>query len=155
MVIWIVINIILFLLFPFYTVIFFEDNSRTKKFIFLNLTFCLLLHIVCVYKMKTLYTGILIIFIITLVYYICAYITYTNNIRKKIDRNQLILIWNKKSCRYVRNIIMLISIVVFIVNIIICKKSTVNVDSLSLCLTTLLGLIELIIAFNSKFRCEK
>ena len=105
--------------------------------------------------MKMLYSGMMIIFIVTLVYYICTYIIYKDKIEKKIDRDRLISIWNGKSFCFIKNITMVISIVVFIVNIIICKRNTINVESISLCLTTLLGMIELIIEFNSKFISEK
>lgn len=153
--IWIVINVILFFLLPFYTVIFFRNKYGTKKFIILNLMCFLLLYIICVWKMKMLYSGMMIIFIVTLVYYICTYIIYKDKIEKKIDRDRLISIWNGKSFCFIKNITIVISIVVFIVNIIICERNTINVESISLCLTTLLGMIELIIEFNSKFISEK
>lgn len=131
---------------------FFKNEYRTKKFIILNLMCFLLLYIICVWKMKTLYSGMLIISIVTLVYYIGTYIIYKNKIEKKIDRDRLISIWNGKSFSFAKKMTMVISIVVFIVNIIICKRNTINVESISLCLITLIGMIELIIEFNSKFK---
>lgn len=151
MIIWIVMNIILFFLLPFYMVIFFKDVNSTRKFIVLNLACYLLLSAICAWKIKTLYSAILIIFGAALVYYIGTYFIYKARIDAKIDRDRLLSIWSNKSFGFMKIIIMVVSIAAFIGNVMLCKATFVNIESISLCLITLLGMIELVVGFNSKF----
>ena len=46
---------------------------------------------------------------------------------------------------------MVVSIAAFIGNVMLCKATSINIESISLCLITLLGMIELVVGFNSKF----
>ncbi len=49
---------------------------------------------------------------------------------------------------------MVVSIAAFIGNVMLCKATSINIESISLCLITLLGMIELVVGFNSKFRSK-
>ena len=149
--IWIAINVILYALLPFYIVIFFKDEYAIKKIIVFNLMFILLMYGICAWQMKILYSGILLIFLVASVYYIGAYIIYKDKIKKIVDKKKLISIWNNKAIVYTKIIITLISILVLIGNIIFCKRNIINVESISLCVMTLLGMVELIVELNSKF----